>query len=616
MNNLKPESRQQQAGRQADIGHRYVLNIFSCLLADICELSRVAICPPDDITYDWVLKEAPKLDKALLMWLEGSGELPEFPEWLLPLWNSFRSSMDPNTLRLIRQVLLFCYKIEIEPTYEQLEDAQKAFEETDDSIGIWNQHFAGSDSQVLTSSARQIIGRIICGINWADILPSHGPGAVYPPAKPWEKSKVSTVYTTIDNKYPIADNFVCLPNYWDDVLVKGDKSLRSADDIVARLVAVPKDSRGPRLICVHPKEAIWIQQGCRAILERAITSKKSEAHGRIAFNDQTINGGLALSASRDREFVTLDLKEASDRISCELVRSLFGEYAYSWLSCSRATKVRLLDDRVISLRKWAPMGNALCFPVQSLIFYALVRSGIRCRYGINCNDVYVFGDDIIFPSKYYDGAVSSLIRMGLVPNPSKTFRRGFFRESCGVDAFKGVDVTPHRLRKTDASTVSGSFSMCTLAKAMYMDAFYHTADVLYRCVSMEFGPLPLGNNPDAQGLYRYINVGWDSLMHYATPVRYDRRWQKYQTPCLLVGGTTISISNGAWWHLQDSLLRLEHSSSAVSDRGLEYAVPHRVRSKRGWTDVLMTSEPESALRNRALVARQDAWFREVDSGEA
>lgn len=592
------------ADRQRVSSQGYVLNIFSCLLADICEFSGVAVSPPDDISYDWVLKEGPKLDKEMLMFIEGLGDQPRFPEWLIPLWSLFRSSNDPKILRWIRQILLFCYKIEQEPTNDQLKEAQKAFEDTDASIQIWDQYNTGSHNRILQASARQIIGRIICGINWKDIIPSHGPGAVYPPAKPWKKSDFSTVYTTIDEKYPIADNFVCLPNYWDSLLVLGDKYWTSSNDIVARLVAVPKDSRGPRLICVHPKEAIWIQQGCRALLERAITSRNSSAHGRIAFNDQTVNGAMALRASLSREFVTLDLKEASDRLSCELVRSLFGDYAYSWISCSRANKVRLLDDRVIELKKWAPMGNALCFPVQSLIFYSLVRAGIQCHYGINCNDVYVFGDDIIFPSKYYDGALGALVRSGLVPNRSKTFRAGFFRESCGVDAYRGVDVTPHRLRKTDARSVSGCMSMCTLARAMQMDGYIHTADALYKYVSLFFGKLPLGNNPDAQGIYRYLNVGLDGLLSCDTPIRFNRKLQRYESACLLVGGSTIAISNGSWWNLQDSLLRLASKRDVDADRGLEYAVPHRVRSKRGWTEILWIPESGAGERRRALVSRQ------------
>jgi hypothetical protein len=350
---------------------------------------------------------------------------------------------------------------------------------------------------------------------------------------------------------------------------------------------------------VHPKEAVWIQQGCRRLLERAITHYKSEASGRINFRDQTVNGRLALESSRTREFVTLDLKEASDRISCKLVQSLFGDYAYKFISCSRASSVKLLDNRVMKLRKWAPMGNALCFPVQSLLFYAIVRAGIRCRYGENCNDVYVFGDDIIFPAKYYDGALNALIRCGLVPNPQKTFKRGFFRESCGVDAFNGIDVTPHRLKKIDNSSVSNAFSTCALAKRLSLDGYRMTSDYLYRQVSVRWGPLPISNNPNAQGLHRYENVGLDSLLKYEPSIRFNRRFHKWETSIRLVGGMQLHISNGDWYHLQDSLLRLSHRDPGlVSDRGLEYAVPHRVRSQRGWTDALIASNPPRVAQGK------------------
>jgi hypothetical protein len=598
------------ADRQG-IVHEDVLNIFLCLLADVRELSRVPLGFPDDITYDWVLKEGPKLDKELLKYLEDGGEFPSFPWWLKPLSDEFASSFDARLLGLLRQVLLFCYKIEHEPTYEQLQEAQKAFEDTDECIACWSEFNAQGHPQVLHSTARQIIGRIICGINWAKIIPSHGPGAVYPPCNPRDKSEFLTFYPTITEKYPFDSNFLAMPSFWHDELVRSDGRFNVSDDIVARLVAVPKDSRGPRLICVHPKEAIWIQQGCRKLLEDAITSRKSAARGRINFSDQSINGGLALSSSSTREYCTLDLKEASDRIGCDLVRSLFGDFAYSYLSCSRANKVRLLDNRVITLRKWAPMGNALCFPVQSLIFYSLVRAGIRCRYGVNCNDVYVFGDDLIFPSDYLDGVIRALVMSGLVPNRSKTFVAGFFRESCGVDAFKGFDVTPFRLKRVDYFTVSGSTSMCTLAKAMRMEQYYHTSDAIYRYVSRAFGPLHCSNNPNAQGIHRYENVGLDKLLLLEPSVRFNRLLHKWESRNLLVGGSVSRVSIGAWWHLQDSLLRLERSAQGrYSERGLEYAVPHRVRSQRGWTDVLMTSMPPSALSCRSCAVKHSFYDEE------
>jgi hypothetical protein len=584
-----------QTDGQVNIDSTYMVNIYKCLLADVSELSGVPLGAPNDISNDWVLIEGPKLDKQLLMWIEGGGELPPFPEWLMPLVDKFTSSLDARYLRFIRQLLLFCYKIEFEPTYEQLREAQKGFEEAEHGVAVWEAWFAANTasnqanrSAPLFSFARQIVGRVIGRIDWSSIVPSHGPGAVYPPCLPRDKSAFRTIYTTIEPHFPFTDYFCALPSFWWDVVVLGDRELRQSDNIECRLVAVPKDSRGPRLICVHPKEALWIQQGCRRLLERAITSPRSLCHKGITFTDQGVNGRLALKSSMDREFVTLDLKEASDRMSCELVRHLFGDYAYSKLSCSRASSVRLLDDRVIPLRKWAPMGNALTFPVQSLVFYSLVRAGIRCRYGIDCSDVYVFGDDILFPCKFWDGAVSALVRAGLIPNMNKTFRHGFFRESCGVDAYRGIDVTPHRLRRLDASSSSGALSVCTLAKALRNDGYRLASDSLYNLVQKHWGLLPLSNNPNAEGLCRYEECDLGKLLTYERSTRFNRRLHKWETRVLLVSGVTDSAPNGSWWNLQDSLLKLHHQSDDVLEdqRGLEYPVPHRTQSKRGWTDVV------------------------------
>jgi hypothetical protein len=576
----------QQADRHEFSRTSCVIAIYERLLADIRELSEVPIGTPDEITNDWVLKVAPKLDKDLLMFLEGSGGLPEFPEWLNPLVERFLSSMDGKYLKFLRQVLLFCYKIEFEPSNEQLKEAQATFENTDAEIANWDEDFVSSSQGAMFASARQIVGKCIYKIDWSRILPGHGPGAVYPSCHSYDKSKFLTIYRPIETYYPHANNMCGIPSFWWDHYVTHDDCLVEQDVITSRLVAVPKDSRGPRLICVHPKEAIWIQQGCRRLLEQAITSRNSPCHGRISFNDQTVNGNMALSSSLSREYCTLDLKEASDRISCELVKYLFGDFAYSWISCSRAHQVKLLDGRVITLRKWAPMGNCLTFPVQSLIFYALVRAGIRSRYGENCTDIFVFGDDIVFPVKFYDGAVSALVRSGAIPNTAKTFRHGFFRESCGVDAFKGINVTPHRLRRLDSDTVAGAASLCTLACALVKNGYRLTSDWIYRRVSQSWGPLHTSNNPNTQGIYRYEPCTWDKLLRYEPSLRFNRDTHVWETRVLLVKGTTIRPPNDAWWHLQDSLLSLDRKGrSEEASGGLAYTVPHRARLHRGWSSV-------------------------------
>jgi len=54
-----------------------LLTVYERLLADVCVLSGVPLGAPDEITYAWVLKEGPSLDKAILRYIEYGGEIPQ-----------------------------------------------------------------------------------------------------------------------------------------------------------------------------------------------------------------------------------------------------------------------------------------------------------------------------------------------------------------------------------------------------------------------------------------------------------------------------------------------------------------------------------------------------------
>lgn len=568
-----------------------LITVYKRLLVDISILSGVHLDAPDEITDEWVLKEGPLLDKSILMFIENGGESPRLPEWLVPLWERFIISNDGVYLKYIRQVLVFCYKAEYEPSDEQLNSANNAFEETDEMVGIWNLAFSKSQ-KFLHSTARQIVTSVVREIvrqgKFKNITPSHGPGAVYPPRKPWEKSRFLTLYRPICQYYPYDQFFCGLWSFWTETMVDNRSGvLTESDDIVANLIAVPKDSRGPRLICVHPSEAIWIQQGQRLVLEAAI-HQFPLTRGKINFTDQSVNGGLALLSSRSKELVTLDLKEASDRMSSELVRYLFGETAYGWISCSRATHVKLLDGRVIPLQKWAPMGNCLTFPVQSLVFWALVYASIVSQYGENCTDIYVFGDDILYPVKYHEGVLRGLVSSGLVPNTGKTFVRGLFRESCGVDAYNGKDVTPLRAKKQGINSTQDAVSYLDLAKRLRRAGYECCAAFIYSELSRWLGEkLPLSNNPDSSGFVEYVDIDWVSLMVREPRMRFKRRFQTWGVPSLMVKASIYGGNTCDWYHIQDSLIRLTHMGDKISDRGTEYPYPYRARLKYGWTDCYM-----------------------------
>lgn len=595
--------------------------VYNRLLADISISSRVQICAPDDLGDEWYLVKGPMLDKQILGYLEGWNQEVDIPEWLMPLWLSFLKDKNPTTLGYIRQLLVFCYKIEFEPKPQQLNETIEGFTFVEESVKLWNisvlgncassgrdsgkcsgfntcgaSDQSGEDTKkcifsrqshiAFLSTAKRLISRVIANVDLKNIVPHHGPGAVFPPRKPWKKTKFSTCYTSIDRYYPWSEFFQFgLSSGLYEPLTDDTPT---SDEIVSRLVAVPKDSRGPRLICVHPAEAIWIQQGQRRVLEDAITSHWLTRES-IRFDDQTVNGAMALSSSKTRALCTLDLKEASDRIGINLVRYLFGEEFYDILSCARATHVLLPDGRKLLLQKWAPMGNCLTFPVESLIFWALAQAGIIYETGRKSDQVYVFGDDIIFPTSYYGIVLRSLCSAGLVPNFTKTFRNGFFRESCGVDAFDGVDITPLRMKRANIICAEDAQAFCSLAARLRKRGFEQSCVACYAAVESWLGHrLEIVNDPEASGICEYRNLPLFSLvsMYEGTKtLRFNSNLHRYEVRHLKV---SPKVNQGNYqhdrYHALHALVDLYYRSP-ISD-GLQYVIPYSQRSTYGWTEIL------------------------------
>jgi hypothetical protein len=87
------------------------------------------------------------------------------------------------------------------------------------------------------------------------------------------------------------------------------------------------------------------------------------------------------------------------------------------------------------------MGNGYTFALETLIFYSLAWS--TCvALGLPTSDVSSYGDDIIVPTGAYNALIGVLKCLGFVPNREKSFGDGPFRESCGKDYFRGIDVRP------------------------------------------------------------------------------------------------------------------------------------------------------------------------------
>jgi hypothetical protein len=97
------------------------------------------------------------------------------------------------------------------------------------------------------------------------------------------------------------------------------------------------------------------------------------------------------------------------------------------------------------------MGSAVTFPVQSLIYSTVVLAAMcyirSLRPSIEAfkelaQEVRVFGDDIVVPSDCGAAVREILEYLEFKVNLDKTHTEGNFRESCGMDVYNGVDVTP------------------------------------------------------------------------------------------------------------------------------------------------------------------------------
>jgi hypothetical protein len=221
----------------------------------------------------------------------------------------------------------------------------------------------------------------------------------------------------------------------------------------SKLIAVPKDYKGPRLIASEPISAQYVQQAILKDLRRNV--RGSVLRHSIDFHSQVPSQQAALAASKIGGHSTIDLSSASDRLSCAVVECVFrGKYSYmEYLNSARTHHIHITERGMeLGCKKFAAQGAAFTFPVQSIV-YALMAIGClmsknpRLRLSDAARSVRVFGDDIIVPGVNSDDVKLLLTACHLVVNDDKSFSHGLFRESCGMDAFSGSDVTPAYVRK-------------------------------------------------------------------------------------------------------------------------------------------------------------------------
>jgi hypothetical protein len=281
-----------------------------------------------------------------------------------------------------------------------------------------------------------------------------------------------------------------------------------------------------------------LQQGLNTVLRESIT-ECSVLRNCLALSDQSKNQVLALEGSQNRKWATIDLKSASDLLSQKLVKSVFGHHTdfHRCLMDSRSPFVYTgsSNEPDMTLGKFAGMGNATTFPVQSVCFAVVSIAAILHNWGIKPSTgsirrasrlVRVYGDDIIVHSDHAHQVVKWLHDVGLKVNVKKSFLEGNFRESCGIEAYDGVDITPLYIRYWPHQ-IAESPNVCahlvSLSNHLWMQGLYSVSNYLKEKVEEYLGSaLPLVSSQSG-------SFGWHSRQDAVTPHKWCRNTHQFLT---------------------------------------------------------------------------------------
>lgn len=203
-----------------------------------------------------------------------------------------------------------------------------------------------------------------------------------------------------------------------------------------KLIPVPKSWKIGRLVAPLTLLSLFYSNGIGGY----VTKLLNEANLRIS-NLQARHRSLVQKFSVDCSHATADLSSASDSITVELLCSILPRdwfVALKPLFCH--TVLHKDGDNVVSsyTASVLPMGSGATFPLETLIFYCLIKAIGTLTETHGTYSVY--GDDLIYPSRVHKYVCRVFSNLGLTMNLDKTFVKYPFRESCGADFYRGADV--------------------------------------------------------------------------------------------------------------------------------------------------------------------------------
>lgn len=440
---------------------------------------------------------------------------------------------DTQAISAIRQIC-FTFKKVKEPTTPEREAA--ALETFVKDELIFDEPLDPTDVNLFKEVSDvlwvNVLGR---EIDLNTLTPGHGPGAVAEQLKHNAKYSFKRWHERLEPYFPAYPNLVGTSN--PDV---GSQRLEEvtfveeADEQPVRVITVPKTSKKPRIIAIEPACMQFTQQALKRWLYATLESSVMTA-GHINFTDQRINRYLAMESSVTGWFATLDLSSASDRVPRDLALSMFdcNPDLRDAIDACRSRRAQIGEDGVqIHLKKFASMGSALCFPVEAMYFYTICIAALIRHYRLPvtyCSvydmsrKVYVYGDDIVVPTDAAAAVSETLHKYYCKVNTSKSYLRGKFRESCGMDAFDGADVTPVYVRTKaprNRRNAKELISWTETSNLLFKRGYWAASTYMKNKVEGILGKLPCVHG-EIGGLHWYSFCGTPNYKHAKEVCRWN-----------------------------------------------------------------------------------------------
>jgi len=404
-----------------------------------------------------------------------------------------------DAIQAIQQLTQLNGKILLECTRARERRALRNYVECEQDVRVADIMTSGLDrlafKRISSYLFRNLFSNVQEDIYKGEIVPRHGPGSTADNTKANAKYDKLVWTERLEEVFPSGEFLLPNWNWRESDRYNSVDILEPGSELPAKVITVPKTLKTPRIIAKEPTCMQYVQQGLLQRFNEGI-DRDDILSSFISCSSQLPNQQLAMEGSLLGNLATLDLSEASDRVSNQHVLDLLFNHpllTQGVMAC-RSTKADVDGYGVQHLAKFASMGSALCFPFESMVFLTVIFLGIEkelnrplTRKDISFfqGKVRVYGDDIIVPVEYVRSVVSCLEAFGFKVNKDKSFWTGKYRESCGKQYYDGHELPIVRVRRVFATQlrhVQEIISMVSLRNQFYKTGLWKTTGWLDKLI--------------------------------------------------------------------------------------------------------------------------------------